>query len=239
MSIWALSVAIVWIFSYVGTHSIYTISAISLFVLMLAISLYILIRSGSVYARILLWQLATVNICIISLLLITVVSISSIIPWWVVLALSIVPLLISSVIEESSKHLMSIWLMSQDFAFSRRDIIIFTLFVVLGFVFSENLLYFFISDTGLSTWIFRSLFSLTAHLLASAICAYGWWRALSYEPYSLRYISIFTLWFIIAILIHLGYNMILREGSMIGLFVYMIVGYIVVTRLLLQEKSIV
>jgi RsiW-degrading membrane proteinase PrsW (M82 family) len=87
---------------------------------------------------------------------------------------------------------MSIGLMSQDFAFSRRDIIIFTLFVVLGFVFIENLLYLFLSDTGLSTWIFRSFFSLMAHLLASVICAYAWWRALSYEPYSLRYIAIFA-----------------------------------------------
>ena len=87
---------------------------------------------------------------------------------------------------------MSIGLMSQDFAFSRRDIIIFTLFVVLGFVFVENILYLLRSDLVLSTWIFRSFFSLTAHLLAASICAYAWWRALSYEPYSVRYVAIFT-----------------------------------------------
>jgi RsiW-degrading membrane proteinase PrsW (M82 family) len=131
---------------------------------------------------------------------------------------------------------MSIGLMSQDFAFSRRDIIIFTLFVVLGFVFVENLLYLFASHTALSTWIFRSFFSLMAHLLASVICAYAWWRALSYEPYSVRYVAIFFTGFAIAVLTHLGYNLILQQGSMIGLFVYMIVGYVVVTRGMLMEK---
>ncbi len=118
---------------------------------------------------------------------------------------------------------MSIGLMSQDFAFSRRDIIIFTLFVVLGFVFVENLLYLFAADMSLSTWIFRSSISLMAHLLSAVICAYAWWRALSYEPDSVRYIAIFALGLSLAVLTHLGYNLILREGSILGLAVYMIV----------------
>lgn len=121
---------------------------------------------------------------IIIVVILTLVLIStSVLPGGAIIALAIAPLLISSLIEESSKHLMSIGLMSQDFAFSRRDIVIFTLFVVLGFVFVENLLYLFQTDMRLSTWIFRSFFSLTAHLLSASICAYAWWRALSYEPY--------------------------------------------------------
>jgi RsiW-degrading membrane proteinase PrsW (M82 family) len=82
-----------------------------------------------------------VNTIVIVILLAVVLISTSILPGGAIIALSILPLLISSLIEESSKHLMSIGLMSQDFAFSRRDIIIFTLFVVLGFVFIENLLY--------------------------------------------------------------------------------------------------
>ncbi len=77
---------------------------------------------------------------IVAILILVLIS-TSILPGGAIIALAVTPLLISSLIEESSKHLMSIGLMSQDFAFSRRDVIIFTLFVVLGFVFVENLLY--------------------------------------------------------------------------------------------------
>ena len=120
--------------------------------------------------------------------------------------------------------------MSHDYRFSRSDIIIFTIFVVLGFIFIENLLYLFRADTSLTTWIYRSFFSLSAHLLSAVICAYAWWRALSYEPFSIRYIAIFSLGFIIAVLAHLGYNLILEQGSVTGLFVYMIVAYVVITQ---------
>ena len=236
MMIWGMSVAIVWLFSYIAPSSLYSLAAVVLFVSVLSVILYILILSGSVYARVLLQQFASVNMIIIVSLLVLALTLSALLPGWAILALAIAPLLISSLIEESSKHLMSIGLMSQDFAFSRRDIIIFTLFVVLGFVFVENLLYLFASHTALSTWIFRSLFSLTAHLLSAVICAYAWWRALSYEPYSVRYVAIFSTWFAIAVVTHLGYNLILQQGSMVGLFVYMIVGYVVVTRGMLMEK---
>ncbi len=238
MIVWGLSVWLVWLFSYLGSVSLYVIMALGVFVLLMALILYVLIRSWSVYARVLLQQFATVNILIIVSLLILVLTLSALLPRWAILALAIAPLLISSLIEESSKHLMSIGLMSQDFAFSRRDIIIFTLFVVLGFVFVENLLYLFASHTALSTWIFRSFFSLTAHLLSAVICAYAWWRALSYEPYSVRYTAIFSSWFAIAVLTHLSYNLILQQGSVIGLFVYMIVGYVVVTRGMLVERKV-
>ena len=236
MMIWGMSVFMVWLFSYVESDSLYIVLALSIFVFLLALILYTLIWSGSAYARILLQQFATVNMMIIVVLLTTVLISTSILPGGAIVALSVTPLLISSLIEESSKHLMSIGLMSQDFAFSRRDIIIFTLFVVLGFVFVENILYLLRSDLVLSTWIFRSFFSLTAHLLAASICAYAWWRALSYEPYSVRYVAIFSTWFAIAVLTHLGYNLILQQGSMIWLSVYMIVGYVVVTRGMLMER---
>jgi RsiW-degrading membrane proteinase PrsW (M82 family) len=129
------------LFSYTSTNSLYSLAAVVLFASILSVILYVLIHSGSVYARVLLQQFASVNTMIIVTLLAVVLVSTSTLPGGVIIALSIFPLLISSLIEESSKHLMSIGLMSQDFAFSRRDIIIFTLFVVLGFVFIENLLY--------------------------------------------------------------------------------------------------
>ena len=136
-----MSVGIVWLFSYIAPSSLYSLVAVALFVSVLSVILYVLLRSGSVYARVLLQQFASVNMIIIVALLAIVLIFTSLLPGGVIIALSVAPLLISSLIEESSKHLMSIGLMSQDFAFSRRDIVIFTLFVVLGFVFIENLLY--------------------------------------------------------------------------------------------------
>jgi hypothetical protein len=210
-----MSVGLVWLFSYFDDHRNYIFFALAGFVVTIASIVFLLIQSGSVYARILLQKFAKANMIIIVTLLIAILVLSSIIPGGSILALSITPLLISSAIEESSKHLMSIGLMSQDFAFSRRDIIIFTIFVVLGFVWIENLLYFFQAHISLSTWVFRSFFSLTAHLLASVICAYVWWRAIAYEPASLHYILIFTIGIILAVLTHLGYNLIVEQGSML------------------------
>ncbi len=231
MTIGGFSVAVVWIFSYVKQfQSIYTIFASIGFILIIGILVYSLIQSGSLFARWVLQKVTMVNIGIIFLLLLLVTLSSTYIPGSIILVLSVLPLLISSIIEESSKHLMSIWLMSQDYRFSRSDIIIFTIFVVLGFIFIENLLYLFQADISLTTWIWRSFFSLSAHLLSAVICAYAWWRALSYEPFSTWYISIFSLGFITAVIAHLGYNMILEQGSIAGLFIYMIVAYVVITQ---------
>ncbi|MBC7503728.1 PrsW family intramembrane metalloprotease [Candidatus Gracilibacteria bacterium] len=239
MIIGGLSVGLVWLFSFIAINSVYILFSLGIFASVLSIVIWAIIRGGSIYARKLLQQFANSNMMSIIALSIATVMLVRYIPGGTHLLVPIVPLLLSSIIEESSKHLMSIGLMSQDFAFSRRDIIIFTLFVVLGFVFAENLLYLFRSDLDLSTWIFRSFFSLTAHLLSASICAYVWWRALSYEPYSIRYIAIFSIGFALAVITHLGYNLILREGSMIGLFIYMIVGYVVVTRGLSLERTTV
>ena len=231
------SVGLVWLFSYVEQlHTIYTILSSIGFVLILWIVVSSLIQRGSIFARWVLQKVTIVNIIIVFLLLLSVVLSSIYVPNSIILILSVVPLLISSLVEESSKHMMSIWLMSHDYRFSRSDIIIFTIFVVLGFIFIENLLYLFRADTSLTTWIYRSFFSLSAHLLSAVICAYAWWRALSYEPFSIRYIAIFSLGFIIAVLAHLGYNLILEQGSVTGLFVYMIVAYVVITQWIIENK---
>lgn len=230
MIIWSLSVLLVWLFSYFSLTRVDILFAGWVFFVLLSAVIYLMIYRGSTYARWLLLRFATVNIFSIAIILFGSLFAAHSIPGGAILFISVVPLLISSLIEESSKHLMSIWLMSHDFAFSRRDIVIFTLFVVLGFVFAENLLYLFQWHLSLSTWIFRSFFSLIAHLLASIICAYAWWRAIWYEPASFHYIAIFSLGFISATLTHLLYNMILEQGSMIGLGLYTIVAYIVVTR---------
>lgn len=233
------SVGIVWLFSYfTKIEPIYIVFGSIIFIVILSIIIFSMIHQGSPFARWVLQKMAQVHIATILLLLIAITTVSVSVPGSIILILSTFPLLISSLVEEWSKHLMSIGLMSQDFRFSRSDIIIFTIFVVLGFVFIENLLYLVQWHFSLSTWVFRSFFSLSAHLLSAIICAYAWWRALSYEPFSWKYIGLFSTGFIIAVIVHLGYNVILSQGSIVGLFLYMTIGYIVATRWIMTDKII-
>ncbi|MBX9809567.1 PrsW family intramembrane metalloprotease [Candidatus Gracilibacteria bacterium] len=237
MIIGGLSVGIVWLFSILNKiEHFYTTIASFIFIFLLGTSIFLLIQYGSVFARKILQKVAIANILIITFWLVAVLFISTKIPGSVILVVTILPLLLSSLVEESSKHLMSVGLMSQDFRFSKRDIVLFTIFVVLGFVFIENLLYFFRGDGGMGTWIFRSFFSLIAHLVSAVICAYAWWKALSYPPFSLGYIAIFSIGFIGAVITHLIYNFILGEGSVMGLFLFCIVSYIVITQGILRNR---
>jgi len=227
----------VWIFSYLkNIEHLYVILAGVFFIMSISVYIFFLIYRGSNIARVILEKVAIANILIIFfLLLLSVYIITTYFPDARILLVMILPLLVSSLIEESSKHLMSIGLMSQDFRFSRSDIILFTIFVVLGFVFFENLLYLFQGNSSIGTWIFRSIFSLVAHVLAATICAYGWWKALSYPPFSSRYIAYFSLGFALAVIVHLSYNFILEKGSVVGLFTYMIMAYVVVTQGILKK----
>lgn len=232
-----ISVLFVWLFSMLkDTSYFYAALAIGIFVILLSITVFLLIQFGSHFARKILQKVAIANILIITCWIILLVSSSLLVPQSAVLLVMIAPLIVSSLIEESSKHLMSIWLMSQDFRFSQRDVVLFTIFVVLWFVFIENLLYFFKWQWGMWTWIFRSFFSLIAHIFSAVICAYAWWRALSYIPFSIKYISIFTLWFWWAIVSHMIYNYILQQGSIIGLLMYCAVAYVIITRSILKKS---
>ena len=237
MIIGGSAVAFVWMFSYLkNIEHLYIVLSWVFFIATLSIYVFFLIYRGSNIARVILQKVAIANILVIFFLLLTsIYVIGTYFPDARILLIVIMPLLISSLVEESSKHLMSIGLMSQDFRFSRSDIILFTIFVVLGFVFFENLLYLFLSDSSIGTWIFRSIFSLVAHILAATLCAYGWWRALSYPPFSSRYILYFSLGFILAVIVHLSYNYILEKGSVIGLFAYMIMAYVIVTQGILKK----
>jgi PrsW family intramembrane metalloprotease len=141
-----------------------------------------------------------------------------------------------ALIEESAKHIGSIGLLSHEFRFSQREIIVFTFFTVLGFVFIENLIYLFRSDLSMSEWIFRSFFTLIAHVFFATIVSYAWWKALAYDLYSLRYIGVLIMGIVIATSLHIIYNIALREGYIMIICLYAIVGYIFFTRLLLPPS---
>lgn len=240
MVIGSISVSFVWLFSHIEIDYYKNILMSSIiFIVFIIFFIFFLIQQGSSIARWLLKKFTTINSIVIITIFIWSFLIANWLEWWHILMLAISPFLFSAIIEESSKHLMSIGLMSQDFRFSRSDIIIFTFFVVLGFIFVENLLYLIQVIQGkltLTTWIFRSFFTLIAHLISASICAYSWWKALSYEPFSYQYITIFALWFILAVISHLGYNMALSYGYIVGIYIYMIIGYIFITKGIMKKN---
>lgn len=133
--------------------------------------------------------------------------------------------LISSLFEESSKHLISIWLTGHDYRFSRTDILTFTLFSVLGFVFSENIIYLLLYDAPPFEWVYRSLFTLIAHVFSASVCAYFWWKALSYNLFSCKYIIYFTWGFLLALVTHIVYNILVEEGLTALLMIFTVISY--------------
>ncbi len=185
----------------------------------------ILTQYGSSFARSFLRRIAFWHIVILGLLLSGILWCAHMFPGYIFFAGTAFVFLLSSFFEETSKHLVSIGLAGQDFRFSRWDILMFTLVSVLGFVFSENLIYLMGWDASLGQWLYRSIFSLIAHIIASSFCAYYWWKALSYKLFSLRYIVFFIVWFMLASGTHLLYNWLLSEGYIVWIIMYVVVWY--------------
>ena len=134
--------------------------------------------------------------------------------------------------EEISKHFSVLGLLGKSFSFSLRDLTLFTFCVVLGFVFIENILYFFAHGTSVGLSVFRSIFVFSVHLLSSLICTLVWWKSLGEKFGSLRYFLWFVLGILGATLVHTLYNYSISNGNNIlflpyaaaayGLFVYLI-----------------
>jgi hypothetical protein len=139
-------------------------------------------------------------------------------------------ILFAALIEESSKHLLSVGTTGIDLRFTARDMILLNFFCVLGFVFSENLLYliheYWISEHfSFFKWGFRSFFTLIAHIFAASICAYYWWKALSFPFLSRKYIFYFCIGFIGATCIHTIYNWLALEDAFFGIIAFSLIGY--------------
>ncbi len=134
--------------------------------------------------------------------------------------------------EEISKHFSMLWLLGKKFSFSLRDLTIFTFCVVLGFVFVENILYFF--KYWASVWLAfsRSIFVFSVHLLCALVAMLAWWKALEYPLVSIKYFAYFSLGFLWASVLHFLYNYTLSLDNNIlfvpyllgayGLFVYLL-----------------
>lgn len=182
---------------------------------------------GSRFSRIFLQKIAIVHAILLSIALGSVYFLRQWIGFFPGITPAVIVFLLTPFLEESAKHLWTLWLIGRDFHFSQKDILSFTFFVVLGFVFAENTLYLISEQFSIGTWIWRSLFSLIAHVFAALVCAYYWWKALSYPLFSLKYIVTFLTGFILAWGLHLIYNFFLQSGSIVGILLYMVFWYIV------------
>jgi hypothetical protein len=183
---------------------------------------------GSRFSRVFLQKIAIVHIVSLASVLLIIYLIGKYVTIPAVMTPMILLFSITPFLEEAAKHLGSVGLIGREFKFSKRDIISFTFFVVLGFVFAENLVYLASGQFSLGVWISRSFFTLIAHVFTALICAHYWWRALSYPLFSARYIMTFLIGFALAGGLHTLYNYLLSQGSILGLIIYAIVGYVLV-----------
>lgn len=137
----------------------------------------------------------------------------------------LITLFLPAFFEEISKHFSMMGLLAKKFSFSLRDLTIFTFCVVLGFVFVENVLYFWKYGVSVFMALFRSFFAFSAHLLAALIAMFAWWKALAYPLVSFKYFLYFALGLLWASFLHFLYNYSIQNGKNIVFFPYLIASY--------------
>lgn len=158
---------------------------------------------------------------------------------WIILYYSIVGLL-----EESSKHYSFLWSSLVDVDTIKKGALLST-FIALGFGFIENILYLanILSNKGIgsdliTTWLFRSLFSVFVHIFCGMIVAVAFsWSYLRLNDRIISYIRKFFIGFLLSIVIHAIYDVTLTLGFTVVIFVYFVVGYMYCTRVFHQEEK--
>lgn len=210
------------------------------FLVFLAGFVLLLLQWGSIYIRSLLQKLTLIHTLIIVTVFSAIVFVGSFfdIP---ILSLIALQVIVASLLEESSKHLISLGTTGINLRFSREEILFLNFFCVLGFVFAENILYIgrdiFIEHTfSFFQWGFRSFFTLIAHIFAASLCTFFWWKALSYQFFSRGYLFYFSLGFILATLTHALYNTLVGENLFIAIICFSFIGYGVFVMLLSRSS---
>lgn len=243
---WGISVGVIYFLHDFLLSSFFSrIFAIVTILFLLLVFVLVASRYGSGYVRTFLRKIALLHaglfliffVIIETLLYFFEADISRFLP--VISTFSAI--LFAAALEESLKHLSSVWLTAKEFRFSRRDLLVFGFFITLGFVFIENILYlmkaYHLGTLAiLSTGFTRSVFSLLAHLFAASICAMVWWKALSYKVFSMRYSLTFIGWFILASLAHFLFNTLANYNLQIGIMIYVIVAYVAFTQWLILDE---
>lgn len=207
--------------------------------------IFLLTRYGSVYIRVFLRKLALLHGVIFLITYSIFLLLEKIIPLsffslWLFGVFS--GLIFSASLEEWMKHLSTLGTSASSFRFSRSDLLSFTLFITLWFVFIENLLFFIkIFDQWtkiiIQVWSIRLLFALLAHFFAASICVVWWWKALSYRVFSFRYSVFFFLGFILSVLVHTLFNFLITQNFLLGIILFSFVAYVFVTQWILPTRE--
>lgn len=151
-----------------------------------------------------------------------------------ILAILFFSFLIDSLFEESAKYVIFRLGVYQSRSFDQlRDGFIYGITLGLGFAFSENILYGFLSPdiwSGSSLILFRGITTTLVHFLAGGIIGYYWGLA-KFDHHRSKYFSLLGLFF--AFLFHGLYNTIVRFDlywNIIPLGILLIAVYIVILR---------
>lgn len=213
--------------------------------LIIWLGVVIFTQYGSVYIRTFIRKIIGLHILLIAVSLLVYYGVSLLFP---VTPISLAifsgmsSILITASMEEWVKHLSSVGLSSREFRFSRKDFLIFTLFITLGFVFFENSIYLI---WAIPRWVWaviwtgitRSIFSLSLHVFAASICIVFWWRALSYWVFSWQYSALFLIGFILATTVHGIFNIAIQEWYTFVVIILAILSYVFFTQWLLEEDE--
>jgi len=150
------------------------------------------------------------------------------------------------IIEELAKHFN--FLSTSELKIdSIKSWVLFSIFVALGFSFIENILYFKViyetyslSWQLVSTYFFRSIFSVFVHVLCSSVLAYAFTKAyLSYKKSfnNFFFIKTFLIWVSYSILLHSIFDVSLSLWFTFIVFLYFIWAYLYITSIFYKEKD--
>lgn len=152
--------------------------------------------------------------------------------------------LIVAFIEESSKH-FNFLQSSMLHIDSVKTGVLYAIFIALWFSFVENILYFssFYKEYWLwselfKLYLFRSVFSVIVHVLASSLVAYYFSKAyLLYKnkDLSFPYIKIFFIWLFLWIFLHLIFDITITLWFSFIIFIYLIWGYLYISSIFYKD----
>lgn len=125
-----------------------------------------------------------------------------------------------------------------------KETVLYWIFVALWFAFIENILYFYKIFEAKWMWkdlIFvyfsRNIFSVILHILCSSIFSYYFWILYFKikERFSLEYIKILFIWFIISIVLHWLFDIFITFWLWIFIFIYILWAYFYLTYIFYKE----
>ncbi|MDD2516412.1 MAG: PrsW family glutamic-type intramembrane protease [Candidatus Gracilibacteria bacterium] len=151
--------------------------------------------------------------------------------------------LVIGLLEESSKH-FNFLASSLKEVISIKKGVLYSIFIALGFGFIENIFYVFtllgkdgLSSTLVTTFVFRSIFSVSVHVICSVILGYFFSQAFLKKGGNLLvYTKIFFSGIIFSILVHGIFDILLTLGFTMIIFIYFVFNYMYTTKIFYKEE---